>query len=202
MNSKNPRVPMARESVSRKASSRAAGWRCHVRRVVVLTIVGALQVAQAQTMADGCDLIRQAAQDAKAREVAAISAREDMSKQVLTNAMNCLQRVKQMLEATIPGINLAQVSMQQVLNYLSNRACQVVVSNAQQAMAPATQATQNLNNAAGQVNSATSNAIGTPVVQTSGPSVGAGGGQASPGGGTSVWDRVGCAFGRGPNCNR
>jgi len=108
--------------------------------LVCMVLVASMEIASAQ-VAGPCSTgtaVAGAAQSAAGAARARVLADQDAHKQVLTNAMSCLQRIKDMLAMlTIPAFpDITAISMSKIIDFLSNKACQVVVSQVQTVVDP------------------------------------------------------------------
>lgn len=206
-------------------------WRRRARFTTILVFSLALQAGQAARAADPCDVFKGHVADQYRRDQLINQQLLSQAKDQLSNAMDCLQRVKRiMVMVTVPSIpDFVDMTIEQVLTYLANKACQVVVKTVD------TKVVDPLNGAIGDINSLTreyndyiergadsiNTNVGGPVVTTTGGGQvnvgGGGGGPASPssaapsnaaptnaaptsGGGT--WNMLSCAFGAGANCRK
>lgn len=176
-----------------------------------------LAVSMQGAHADACNDVVQSAQRAKDDQQAKVQSDQDRIAQAQANAATCIQRIKDLLaNMTAPQFpDISQISMDQIMNYLSNRACQVVQAQVNSSViAPVNNATGNWNSqvggAVGGVNGAVGGYTGGNVLTTTNnPSYGQTGDQGAAGGGTakgssagrtssnggSVWDRLSCTFG-------
>lgn len=107
-------------------ASKSCGW----RPIVALVLSLSVPVVQA----DACGDIAAAAQVGMSQESGKVTSDQDRIAQAQTNAATCIQRIKDMLAAmTAPQFpDIASISASQIINYLSNRACQVVMSKIDQ----------------------------------------------------------------------
>ena len=99
----------------------------------------------------------------------------------------------------IPALN-EEASIQQIIDYMSNRLCSIATQTVTSAVGSVTNPINGaINGAVGQVNGAIGGAVpgGMPVpVVTTNPV------SANTPPSASVWDRMSCMFGRGATCPR
>lgn len=200
---------MAANAVHRHvgANSSSGGW----RPIVVLVLALSVPLVQA----DACGDIAAAAQGGMSKESSKVTGDQDRIAQAQSNAATCIQRIKDMLaNMTAPQFpDIASISASQIINYLSNRACQVVMSKVDQEVArPIGNEINDWNNqvydSIGGINNQVRPITGGNVLGTQSGSSAMGRGAAainqvaptqpavSSG---SVWNRLSCAV--GANCN-
>lgn len=174
------------------------------RVTVVFSMIFSLEFAMAQNAAADCNAVSDAAMAARTSEVAGISERERLTAQAVENAKSCIDRLMQVIRnmsVTLPS--LQSISIQAIVDYLSNRACAVAMSEVQQQVGGINGAVNGaVNNTVGGVTGGINDGVngatggltnGMPVV-TPGP------GTTVRPQSTSVFGRLGCFFGAGSNC--
>lgn len=181
---------------------------------VCMVLLSSMQIANAQC-ASG-NVIKATAEASKAAEKAKAIADRDNGKQVLSNAMGCLQNIKNMLTAmTGPMVpDVSMLAMSQIVNFLSNKACQVVVKQVEENVVNPINNTVNgyqsdINGVTRQVNGISGQVGGDVLKQgqsttliNTGKNVATTVKQVDPQAApaSSVWDKVGCVFGSGSAC--
>lgn len=188
-------------------ASTSCGWR------PIVALVLALSVPLVQ--ADACGDIAAASQGGMNQESGKVTSDQDRIAQAQSNAATCIQRIKDMLAAmTAPQFpDIASISASQIINYLSNKACQVVISKIDQTVVrPIGNEINDWNNqiydGIGGVNNQVRPIIGGNVLGTQSGSAALGRGAAAVSqvapvqpavSSGSVWNRLSCAV--GANCN-
>ena len=129
---------MTRPKVVRQASH----W--FVAGVLILGLQGPAQ-AQAAPAAGPCDVAVRAAERGRALEQGLMAAAADNAASMHRSAMNCLERVKQMLIGAIPGIpGISGALLEAALKALSEKACQVFLTTAERVVRPIEEAAKDV----------------------------------------------------------
>lgn len=211
----NKSLAMAADVPSAPSSGGMERVRAFLRYVVVLLMCFSYEFALAQSVQADCDVVTQAATSARDRAVAAIDERDRLTAQAIENAKSCIDRILMTIRAMTPGVpGIVDVSIQQIIDYMSNRLCaiatQAVTSAAGQVLNPINGA---INGAVGDVNGAIGGALppgapmpglttstGTTTTPRISPTPAPVGGSNNTGGGGGVFNRLACQFGGGTNC--
>jgi len=170
-----------------------------LRYIVALTTAVSFQVAVAASMADqaaaDCEAVVQAVAAGQQREAAGIDEREKLTTAAIENAKKCIDRVLATLRSMIPGMpSIGSIAIQQIIDYMSNRVCNIAINQINSTVGQVTGPINGaINQGVGQINGAiSSGSNGAPLPQVS---VGR-----PPVGGPSIWNKIGCTFGRGQDC--
>lgn len=198
--------------------------------MICMCLVSSMQIAGAQSAP--CDsrdanLLQQQHDDFMKREKASIEADYDARSAALKNATDCFKKIKKLMDLlAVPSFpSLSANALKQIIDYLSNKACMVVVDKVQGTMAPVIntlgKVQGTINNGTNAVNGAVGGVLGsgapTIVNQGSGNTLGGVVNSVSSGQAqttvqnaynnatdtaakvsdtaSGVWSRVGCAFG-------
>jgi len=170
-----------------------------LRYIVALATAVSFQVAVAASLADqaaaDCDAVVRAVAEAQQREVAGIDEREQLTTAAIESAKKCIDRVLTTLRSMVPGMpSLTDVSLQQIIDYMSNKVCNIAISKINSTVGQGMgQINGSINQGVGQINGSIGSVTGGAPV----PKVTIG---RPPTGGGTVWDKLGCAFGRGQDC--
>lgn len=186
-------------------------------RFMTLVLVGvSSQAAFADGVAADCNSVINAANTAITARSTELNNRQTLSNQAVSNAKSCIDNMLQIIRNMSPTApSFQSMSIDQIINYLTNRACAVATTTVVNAVSPiAAQANGAVNGAVGRVNGAaggvTGGAVTNPIGQggqsaggsgsvstTTGPTSSTGGG--TGGGASSGWCFFGWGCGSGSN---